>query len=288
MVYTVDDGFKTVLGWISPSEVETTKASAHRASIEACLKSNFGMTSFFRAGSFGHGTSVSGYSDVDYFSVVPAANLNANSSTTLTQFKTALAQRFPNTGVYVDSPAVVVPFGTGASEKHEITPAYLIDSTKAYKIYGIPNRAGGWMVSSPTGLNAYTNVQNDRLNKRAKHLVRLIKLWNYQCQAGIRSVYIEMRVAEYLSGETSILYHMDVHRALKHLQNKGLAAMQDPLGLSGYIYPCTDAVKPTALSRLSTAVTRAEKAYLSGSAGKVQGAVEWWGKLFNGYFPNYG
>ena len=33
------------------------------------------MTNFFRSGSFGYGTSVSAYSDVDYFAVIPSVNL---------------------------------------------------------------------------------------------------------------------------------------------------------------------------------------------------------------------
>lgn len=288
MAGTVNEAFDTLLTWIKPTEVETSSAASHRQSIEACLKANFGMTSFFRAGSFGHGTSVSGYSDVDYFAVIPSANLKADSSAALRDIREALERRFPNTGAYVNSPAVAIPFGNRLSERHEITPAFVDDTSKAYTVYGIPDRASGWMKSAPLGHNSYTNVENDRLNKKAKQVIRFVKLWNYRLGGGIRSLYIELRVIEYLKNETTVVFPIDVKNAFRHMVNKGLAAMQDPLGLSGWIYPCTDAVKPGALSKLNSAMTRAEKALDANSGNKVADAFAWWSMVFDGYFPSYG
>lgn len=287
MPTTVNDAFAMFLTWLMPSETETTKASNHRASIKACLESNFGMTNFFRAGSFGHGTSVRGYSDVDYFAVIPTNNLKKNSSVTLREVKEALQVRFPYTDVYVDSPAVAVQFGTEKWERHEITPADFVRQSGGLNVYDMPDRYGGWMQSSPTGLNTYTNVQNDRLSKKAKQLVRLIKAWNYYADAGIRSVYIELRVSEYLAGESHILYSHDVLRALRHMQVKELASMRDPLGLGANIFPCSDAVKSSALSKLNTAVVRAQKAIEANNAGQVRDAFSWWGKLYCDRFPGY-
>jgi hypothetical protein len=287
MVKTVDEAFNLLLSWMISSETENSKASSHRASIEACLKSNFGLTSMFRAGSFGHGTSVSGYSDVDYFAVIPANNLPSNSATALRNLKEALSSRFSLTDVWVDSPAVAVQFGTQRWERHEITPVYFLENKAEFNVYGMPNRYGEWMRSSPTGLNSYTNTQNDRLAKKAKHLVRLIKSWNYYCDVGLRSIYIELRVSEYLSGETSVVYPIDVLRALGHLQSKDLASMRDPLGLGANIYPCSDAAKAGAISKLNSAVTRARKAIDANGEGNAALAFEWWDKVFNYQFPSY-
>lgn len=287
MTKDVNQAFDILLTRIIPSETETAKAASHRASIKACLDANFGMTQFFRAGSFGHGTSVRGYSDVDYFAVFPSAKLKADSSVTLREVKDVLAARFPLTPVYVDSPAVAVQFGTEKWERHEITPADFIESKNGFNLYDMPDRYGAWMKSSPLGLNAVTNGQNDRLAKKAKQVVRLIKLWNYVSGAGIRSIYIEMRVVEYLRNEKSILYYIDVLQSLRHMNNKRLASMQDPLGLGANIYPCSDAVKLSAITKLETAITRAEKAYDAKNAGKEQDAFDWWDKVFFGYFPAY-
>lgn len=287
MPKTVDDAFAKLLSGLVPSETETAAAASHRISIKSCLENSFGMTNFFRAGSFGHGTSIKGISDVDYFAVIPVAKLKDNSTNTLRELKEALQARFPNTPVYVDSPAVAVQFGKGTWERHEITPAEFVSKTGGYGVYDMPNRYGGWMKSSPTGLNAYVDEQNNRLSKNAKPLIRLLKAWNYYNNAQIRSIYIELRVAEYLKGETTVIYPHDVFAALKYMKDKNLATMWDPLGLGAGINPCSDATKITALSKLSTAVSRAGKAVEANAAGKVSEAFDWWDKLYNGNFPGY-
>jgi hypothetical protein len=42
-------------------------------------------TEFFRAGSFGNGTSVRNFSDVDYFAIIPTKHLTQNSTSSLTK-----------------------------------------------------------------------------------------------------------------------------------------------------------------------------------------------------------
>jgi hypothetical protein len=59
-----------------------------------------GLNRFFRTGSFGNGTSISGYSDVDYFASIPRDQLKAISTSTLTRLKNVLDSRFPLTGVH--------------------------------------------------------------------------------------------------------------------------------------------------------------------------------------------
>ena len=71
MPRTIAQGFDDFLTSIKATKAETALAKSHRASIEACLKSNFGMNRFTRIGSFGNGTNVSGYSDVDYLACIP-------------------------------------------------------------------------------------------------------------------------------------------------------------------------------------------------------------------------
>lgn len=288
MPTTAAAAFSTLHSWLTPTPADTTSAISHRKSIDECLKANFGMTSMFRTGSFGYGTSISGFSDVDYMAVIPAKNLTGGSNYILGKVKEALQVRFPRTAIGIRNPAVVVPFGTGQSEKHEITPGFYIEETNNFSVYGISDRANGWMRTSPHAHGAWINVINDRLSKEVKPLIRFIKLWNYTRQAGIRSFYIEMRVAEYAASESTIIHPLDILRALKHLRSKGLAKMQDPMGIAGYIPPCTDAVLPDALSKLDTAIGRAERAWNASQAGELRTAYAEWKNLYNGYFPEYG
>ena len=49
MAKTVEEGFQTFLKRLTPSETESEAAKRHRASIEDCLRRNFGLTQFFRS-----------------------------------------------------------------------------------------------------------------------------------------------------------------------------------------------------------------------------------------------
>ncbi len=65
------------------------------------------------------------------------------------------------------------------------------------------------------------------------------------------------------------------------LANEELSAMQDPTGLSGYIYPCfSDAMKEDALSKIDTALSRAEKACEAEDNENIKDAFYWWHLLF--------
>jgi hypothetical protein len=92
----------------------------------------------------------------------------------------------------------------------------------------------------------------------------------------------------YSAGESAILYSIDVKRILRRLYDIGLAAIQDPMGVSGYICPCTSSVKLEEVkSNLLTAVTRAEKAQEAEQAGKTEDAFYWWRLLYGDRFPTH-
>lgn len=288
MPRSIEQGFTDFLIKLQTTATESEAAKSHRASIEACLRSNFGLNRFTRIGSFGNGTNISGYSDVDYLACIPTDQLTQTSTASLVKVKNALATRFPNTEVAVNCPAVVIPFGTYKSEHTEIVVADYIKEADEYKVYEIADCAGGWMQVSPDAHNAYVNNVDKQLGGKVKPLVRFIKAWKFYQSVPISSFYLEMRVAKYASQEKSIVYDIDVKNILQQLNDSKLAAMQDPMGISGYIYPCkTEAFKVDALSKLKTAATRAEKAREASINNDVKAAFEWWQKLYNDNFPSY-
>lgn len=289
MPRTIHEGFVDFLPKLTPSTFESEAAKKHRASIHACLKNKYGNSvRFFRTGSFGNGTSISGYSDVDYFAVVPTDQLQENSGTSLTHLRNALDTRFPNTGVRVSCPAVLVPFGKTVAENTEVVPADAIGTQGGYTTYEIPNCAGKWRRSSPDAHNAYVRDVDKTLGGKVKPLIRFIKAWRCVCNAPISSFYLELRVAAYAEQEKTIIYDIDVKNVLALLNRIGLADMNDPMGISGRISACSSDVKlEDALSKLSTALTRATKARDAESSGDTKTAFAWWDKLYAGNFPSY-
>ena len=288
MARTIDEGFRDFLKKLTPSTRETVAAQQHRASIQKCIEAHFGLQRFWRTGSFGNGTSISGHSDVDYMASIPRKNLRRSSSASLAALTEALATRFPNTGVRTSCPAVVVPFGTDASETTEITPADYLRTTDGFRIYDIPDCSGGWREASPDAHNNYVREADQRLSNKVKPLIRFLKAWKYVHNVRISSFYLELRIAKYASKESSIIYAIDVKRVFALLNDVDLARIQDPMGVSGYVSPCrTDSQLLTTTSTLATALTRATKAREAETDGDIKDAFAWWDKLFAYKFPGY-
>jgi hypothetical protein len=288
MARTIDEAFNTFLGRLAPNTTETTAASSHRAGIEQCLKSTFSMTSFFRSGSFGYGTSVSNYSDVDYFAVMPPNKLKQDSNASLRDIANTLRQRSPFSKVNVQTPAVVIPFGNALSERHEIIPAHFISTAGGISFYGIPNRTGGWMQSAPQAYGDYIDAIQARLADRVKPLIRLLKAWKYYNNVPIRSFYLELSVAEYAAAQTYITYKYDVRSALGYLFNSNLANRLDPFNSAENIYAGFAGIEiDTSLNKLQAAHASANYALNSENAGRTLDAFQFWDQVFNGNFPGY-
>lgn len=288
MPRTIEQGFEDFLSKLKPQKTESDAAKNHRASIESCLKNNFGLKRFVRIGSFGNWTSISRHSDVDYLACLPTDQLTQISTSTLVKVRGALDNRFPNTGVAVNCPAVVVPFGTRKSEITEIVPADHVGESNGFKVYEIADCAGGWMKASPDAHNAYVRAVDESLGGKVKPLIRFLKAWKFFRAVPISSFYLELRVAKYASDEKAIVYDIDVRNILKMLWDSQLAAMQDPMGVSGYIPACkSEAARVDALSKLGTAFARADKARTAATSEKISEAFDWWRLLYNDEFPTY-
>ena len=167
-------------------------------------------------------------------------------------------------------------------------PADYVQELDGFKVYEIADGDGGWMRISPDAHNSYVAQVDAALSGRVKPLIRFVKAWKFIRNVPISSFYLEMRVAKYAEGESSIVYDIDVKRVLRSLWDHQLARIQDPTGFSGYISACkTEAQEQDALSKLSTATVRAEKAVAARSAGDISDAFDWWRLVYDDKFPTY-
>jgi len=287
MAKTASAGFTQFLNWLTPSDAERTKASLHRASIDAKLEQKFGLYKMFESGSFKHGTGVSGKSDVDLFASLESARPTLSTST-LTAVKLTLQERFPSTYIHVSRPAVVLEFG-GGYERVEVIPSYAAENHDVGMRYKIPGVTSEWMDSTPKAHLDYVNASNKApVQGGAKGLARLLKAWKYYRNVPISSFYLEMRAAEYMRGQSSLYYYMDLYYVLNSLKSHNLAAMNDPTGKTGRIYACSsDANFSDARSKLVTAVNRAKRGMDSTQNDELKDAFEAWDLLFAGEFPAY-
>jgi tRNA nucleotidyltransferase (CCA-adding enzyme) len=289
MPRNIEEGFRDLLAKLTPTAYESEAAKSHRASIKTRLELDFGyVPRFTRIGSCGNGTSISGYSDVDYLACLPTNQLTEDSDYSLQKVRNSLDGRFPQTGVCVRCPAVVCPFGSSATETTDVVPADYVKESGGYKIYDIANCSGGWMKTSPDAHNEYVRSVDNKLNNKVKSLIRFIKAWKYFRDVPISSFYLELRVASYASYEKSIVFDIDAKQFLVQLRASGLADMQDPMGVSGLIPACkSDALYLDAISKLDTAAARAEKAREETAKGNISNAFDNWRLLYNYEFPTY-
>jgi len=285
---TINQGFEAFHSSLIPNSYSTGKAASHKASITARLERDFGLKQLFYSGSSNNGTSIARHSDVDFFASIPASKLRENSAVSLREIKENLQGRFPYTEIYVDSPGVVLKFGSGDWDKAEVIPADWLRATNGRDIYDIPNGNGGWMESSPLTHNDYVTGHNTRLDGKLKKLIRFAKAWKYYREVPISSFYLELRITKLMESEPSIVYDIDMNSIFRKLENCELAAIQDPKGISGLVHACsTPAGKKEALSKLATARTRAQKARDAEKSGDTKVAFFWWDLVFNGNFPTF-
>jgi hypothetical protein len=273
---TANEYLNTLLMKYTPEATYFDAARSHRSAIESRLDYDLGLKEMFETGSLKQGTGVWFYSDADYM-VVLKGDRPITGTTALNKVKTSLAARFPSTAVKVRTPAVVCEFAA-AKETVEVVPAYAAGSG-----YWIPDPVGGgWMKTFPKDHNTWVNQVNKKHSGAAKRLARLAKVWKYKRAVPVSSCYLEMRAAKYADDRTNWWMPIDLHGFLQHLQNVDLAAMNDPTQLGSRFTACSSSSsKADALSKLSTAVTRAGKARQHDLADEDASAVAQLKLLFN-------
>ncbi|MFF5146970.1 nucleotidyltransferase [Streptomyces sp. NPDC013157] len=283
MAKTVDQAFSELISNLTPTPTQFTAASKHRQEIESCLNSRLGIFRLFETGSLRHGTGVRNHSDSDF--MVSLKGDRPSSDTALARVKSALSARYPLTPVRVSRPAVVCKFWNGDVE---VTPAYL-RSTGEYFSYWIPAPGGDWIISSPDAHNKYVTEINTRpgITGSAKHMARLLKGWKYFNDVPVSSFYLEMRAAEYISRQSTVVWVYDLCYLFEELQSQGLAAMNDPKRVSGRINPCSsDYSKGVSLSKIESAAKRARRALEAYKNERPADAFSALNFLFNGKFPS--
>lgn len=289
MATTINAAFDQLLAELSTTPIETEAAKDHRASIETRLREEFGLKSYFRIGSFENGTYVSGYSDVDYFAVIPEPSPRPDSHRLLVNVAAALRVRFPNTGVRVNSPAVVLPCGQDPSEGTKVTPVFEVGMTElGFRRFLMPNGSGGWMTAVPDAHTEYVRAIDQDHQGKAKSLIRFLKGWKHLRSVPISSYYLERVAAEYAKSQEAIIYDIDLRSVFEKILATGFVPHPDP-GMPGEILtPCkTIPHQGDALSKVRDAVAWSREAVTLNFGGDVPAAFMRWDRVFNGNFPAF-
>jgi hypothetical protein len=168
--------------------------------------------------------------------------------------------------VRVSSPVIGITYYN--QPDFEVAPAWFKERIGGFDVYWIAGRRDEWVLSAPGAHLAYVSQQNDRLGKRVKPLIRLLKAWKHNVGAPVSSFYLEMRTAEYAADETSIVYDIDLRNVISSIVTAGARDMNDPAHIVGRIPACASGEKRrSTLSMLRTAITQLEIAEAAKTAG---------------------
>jgi len=227
---------------LAPPALDKAEVSARRVRVEQALAaSSLAVTAMFESGSWSHGTGVKAHSDVDYMAIA-SSRRPVYPSSALTTAKAALVGcDWKISSLGISSPVVAVTYYMPPN--FEVAPAWYAGDAKGYRTFYISGRKDEWVLSAPSAHLAFVNVQNDRLSKKVKPLVRLLKGWKYNVDAPISSFYLEMRTTEHASGESTIVYDIDLRSVFRKIIYAEARDMNDPVGIVGRIPACSSEEK---------------------------------------------
>jgi hypothetical protein len=243
-------------------------------------------------GSFFRGTFIHGGSDVDLFAVVSRKDVTwggelVSSTTALSNIRQELLLRYPNTPIGKDVHAVVVPFAQGPSV--DVVPAVFDQMLNGrYPLYLIPDGEGGWMRTCPELHNSFVREADAKSTGKLRRVAQLLKYWR-ECRSPrvpLSSFHIEMALASegICTGVKS--YAACVTEAMQHLAQRECRALQDPLGIAGYIPAVrTTNQREDALASVRHSRDHAKDACFADYAGDVKEACKQWDIVFNYTFP---
>lgn len=288
---TVSARFGTLLEWATPSGPEIRSYETHKASVSSTLKSNLDMVDVDLMGSYARGSAVGGYSDIDLLAVlrtkeVKWGNTWKGSDTVMQTVRKALLARFPGTEIGRDAQAVVVRFADG-DDPVDVVPAVYVDAGPGnYPKYAIPDGARGWMETCPEAHNRYIGLRNG--GGKLPNVARIAKWWRLSrdVEIPLSGFHVEMLLAsqDLCSGVKS--YAQCFSDLLNLLNRRECAALQDPLGVSGYIHAtATKAKRDQLCATVAWSAERAMRAVEAERDGDLAEAYRLWGLVFKDAFP---
>ncbi len=288
MARTVTQAFDEFLTRLTPPESERQARAQHKEAVHSSLRQSIDVGMFLEIGSFSHGTGIRRHCDVDLLVCLKSPK-PGSADTALGWVRNALTASFPSTRVRVSRPAVVVEFANG-TETWRVIPAFSAGrSDDNVHIYEVPGQESGWMDTAPAAHLSYLNEVNNisKIAGGAKKLARLAKAWKYYNEVPVSSFYLEMRAAEYISGEETHIPIWDICGLLQRLDQLGLAPMKDPKTFAGQFDPCaTSASYDEASSKLRRTANRARKAVEAYHKEDMPEVFYYLDLLFGGNFPS--
>jgi predicted nucleotidyltransferase len=293
--------FSALIRHLQPTSTELSAYAQHRRTLETRLHQHFGGPRLEVIGSHSRGTAISGVSDVDVLVRVPRevatwGGTLKSSKTVLEHVRSTLLDRYTRTDIRRDGQAVVVNFA-GGSRSIDVVPAVFMqmlvgqNGIRRRPLFRIPNGDGGWLLTSPQVHNAFIDAADSRSRGKLKYAVQLLKFWRHCRRPNVPalSFHFDMLLAASRITEGAKSYQVILLEFFDILRRRDCRALQDPMGVSGYIPAThTETQRQTLLEAATTAYERSAKAISEEAHGRPEEAAYYWNLIFNDCFPKRG
>lgn len=289
MAYTVPYSFDLFFGNINLTGDHHTIAAARRERIVSLLGKEFDILDSFATGSISNYTAIKDHADLDIMVVLhwtkhikdrkPSAVLGDVQSH-LSEFRTGRRNGQAVTLYYETWPNVdVVPVSRTTNSDGSVSH------------YSVPDmNTERWVESRPRAHSAALTKANADFGDQFKKLIKMMKYWNRQHSALMKSYHIEVLALKILGGRKFDSYSWDVYSFF----NEAVELTQSLLWHNGenvddYLYLQFEK-RQEILKRLTTARDKALDAWLLtyGEREEHKTAIEKWRQLFGSEFPAYG
>lgn len=296
MPRTVPDAFNYLFRRVAPLSSETDARRRHRITItqgvRLCYPEHNRVEIF---GSHARDTAIRYWSDVDYLAILRQADVQwgerrTSSATVLQNIRDGMRTRFRNTQVDVRAPAVVIHFGGGEGSVDVVPGIWLrtISSTDGYPVFGIPDTAGGWLVTSP---QRHQRFILDRSYGRLPKLMQLIKAWKYSRESPVpfSTIHVELVIAAgNHCNRAGTTYRRQFVEVLHRLVMRNGSALPDPIRVGSAIpLASTPAKIHDVLIQIRYALAHGRAALRAEEGGDIPEAYRQWRLVFRGLFPAF-
>lgn len=284
--------FETFLSNIALTPAQKDAGTERRESVVERLNSNYWNSSSktnnsIFVGSWAKQTRIRPPRDVDVLFKLPwsvytrfEGRTGNKQSQLLQEVKGVLAAKFGATAIKGDGPVVIIPF---TSYSVELIPAFAFDDGRYY--ISMTDNGGRYKSADYHAEETYIKDSDTATKGNTRELIRMMKAWQGYCSVPIKSFWLEIIAAEFLSswehkGKSRMWYDWMVRDFLAHLKGRRFGTIYAPgtyesmpLGEAWY-------------SKASMAYDRAKKA-CELEATDAPAAGDEWQKIFGTDIPKY-
>ncbi len=204
---TVSQRFDGFLNNITMTEKQREDGQRNHAGVRSCLNRyyhgvNSETANSFIIGSWARHTRVRPPRDIDVMFILPSTvydryeqKVGNKQSQLLQEVKNVLCNCYTTTRLSADGQVVLVPFST---QTVELAPCFLHWNGQ-YKVCNT-NNGGSYKIVDPVAQQNSLQQSDDNSAGNTRHLIRMLKKWQGNCNVPMKSFWLERLAEEFLGG----------------------------------------------------------------------------------------